>query len=132
MMSYRSVTSPVLPPCPPPLLPLGAVKYRLPQFDIDIVVSVAQPFPKFSATARSYGVFSYVILEVFGAYPARVEPREELDKTNDVVLLRFAGRSGVCGCYRVQERPRIAPESFNICRAVFRWRRTGGGQSCCR
>lgn len=67
-----SVAPPILPPCPPTLLPPGAVKDRLSEFLVDIVVGITQPSAKLAATAGFDRIFADVGLEVLSADPARV------------------------------------------------------------
>lgn len=70
--SPGSIASPILPPSPPPLLPLGTVKCRLPKLDIDFVVRLAEPVAEL-VSASSFNVSLLdVLLEIFGADPTGV------------------------------------------------------------
>ena len=100
-----SVTAPIRWPRPPPLLPPRAVKHRLAQLHVDVVVRAAQPLPKVVAAGHARGVPGNVGLEVVGAHPARVQPREEADEAREVRLLRARRRLRVLRRDAVEERP---------------------------
>lgn len=81
------IAAPVLPPRPPPLLPLGAVKDRLAELDVDIVVRITEPLAELAAAAGLHGILADVRAKVVGTNPARVQLRKELDEADKVILL---------------------------------------------
>ena len=91
-----SVTAPIFRARYPTLLPFTAVKCRLSQLDIDIVVCLAHPVSQFTSTPRLGRALGDVPLEIFRAYPAGVQLREELDERHDVRLLRRCRFIRIC------------------------------------
>ena len=118
------IAAPILPPGPPPLLPLPAIKRRLPKLPVHLVVRLAQPIPKVIPAAGPNLPPLHVLLEVLGAHPARVELGEEAHEALQLRLLLWCRRGRVGGCYRVEEGPCAPAEGLDVWGAVF-WR--GGG-----
>lgn len=120
------IAAPVLPPGPPPLLPLPAIKRRLPQLPVHLVVGLAQPVPKLVPAARPNLPPLHVLLEVLGAHPARVELGEEAHEALELRLLLWGRRGRVSRGYRVEEGPCAPAEGLDVWGAVL-WR----GRGCC-
>ncbi|TGO72279.1 hypothetical protein BELL_0472g00060 [Botrytis elliptica] len=110
-------------PRPPPLFPALAIKLPLPQLPIHIIVGLAHPLSKLSATFRAHLVLGHVGLEIGGAGPAGVELGEEAHEGGDVGAVGGGGAAGVGSGERVQEGPGGAAEGFDVGGAVG-W---GGG-----
>lgn len=87
----------------------------------------AQPLPKLLAAPHARRVPRNVALEVVGAHPARVQPREELHEAHQVRLLRPRGRLGERRRDAVQERPGAAAQGLDVRRALGLLLHGGGG-----
>ena len=94
-----SVTATILPPSPPPLFPLGAIKNRLAKFSIHFVVRFTHPVPKLLSVVRLDGFLLEIGLKVFGAHPARIELRKESKETLNVGLIARCWFCWVLGGY---------------------------------
>lgn len=70
------ITPPILPACPPPLLPLRTVKALLPQLLIHRIVRLAHPRAELIPIANSWRILRHPFLEVFRADPAWVQLAE--------------------------------------------------------
>jgi hypothetical protein len=98
-----SIAPPILPSSPPPLLPKPAIKLLLPQLSIHLIMRLAHPPPKLRPTAQPRLItptrMRHPRLEIIRAHPARVQPREQLEKPLHVPLLLRGCFLGVCRCH---------------------------------
>jgi hypothetical protein len=123
--THLSPTPPVTPPRPPPLLPPLAVKGRLPQLGIHLVVRLAKPPPKVVPRAHPRRVARYPRAKVLGARPARVQPRQRVHQRPRAPLVPQARLGRVLRRHAVQQRPRRPPQLLHVGGAVGRG--DGGG-----
>lgn len=65
-----SITASILPPRPPPLLPLPAIKLLLSQLPINLIMRLTHPFPKLVSTLRPHLILRHPDLEIGRADPA--------------------------------------------------------------
>ena len=67
------ITPPILPPRPPPLLPLRAIKLLLSKLLINIIMRLAHPLSKLLSALRPYFILRHPVLEILGADPTRIQ-----------------------------------------------------------
>lgn len=115
-----SITAPIIPTRPPPLLPARAIKHLLAQLTIHLIMRLAQPRPKVAATAhpRRIAVRRQPGAEVGRTRPARIQPRERMHKRRRIALLSDRRSLGVCCCHAVQQRPGGPAERIDVGWAV--------------
>jgi hypothetical protein len=90
---------------------------------------LTHPRAKLASATNSRRIPAHPRLEIFSAHPARVQLAKCGEEGLCLRLELRRGFYGIAGSYRVQQRPRGAPEGFNVGRAVGgeRLGRSGGG-----
>jgi hypothetical protein len=79
---------------------------------------LAHPRAKLASATNSRRIPAHPRLEIFSAHPARVQLAECGEERLCLGLELRRGFYGIAGSYRVQQRPRGAPEGFDVGRAV--------------
>ena len=92
------ITSPILPPRPPPLLPPPTIKFLLPQLPINLIMRLTHPLAQPLPPLHSWLVSppAHPLLEILRADPAGIDLREQGEERAHVGLLlgRGGGRVG--------------------------------------
>jgi hypothetical protein len=119
----QSITSPILPPRPPPLLPLSTLKHILSQFPINLIMRLTHPPPEHISPlqARLIPLRLHPRLEIVGADPARVKLGEEREELRHLRLVLGRCGRGVGRCQRVEERPGAGAQGVDVGGAVGWW-----------
>ena len=98
----ESITPPILPPSPPPLLPKPTIKLLLPQLPIHLIMRLTHPRPEILPPTQPRLIpprrLRHPRPEVIRAHPARVQAREEREEAAHLGLLLGAGFRWVGGC----------------------------------
>lgn len=99
----NSITPPILPPRPPPLLPKPTIKLRLPQLPINLIMRLTHPPSKLLPPAKLGLVIPtrvrHPALEIIRAYPARIQSGEKFQEPAHILLLLCVCFLWVCCCH---------------------------------
>lgn len=121
--SPSSITPPIFPPSPPPLLPQIAIELLLPQLLIDRIMRLTHPMAKLRATRETRLVaptrLPHPIPEILGADPARVQAGEESQERAHLGLLLGRGGRRVGSGQGVEKCPCRSAEGFHVGRTTF-------------
>jgi hypothetical protein len=79
---------------------------------------LTHPRAKLASATNSRRIPAHPRLEIFSAHPARVQLAKCGEERLCLRLELRRGFYGIAGSYRVQQRPRGAPEGFDVGRAV--------------
>lgn len=96
---YKSITPPILPPSPPPLLPKPTIKFLLPQLPIHLIMRLTHPRPEIRPPPQPRLITStrlrHPVPEIIRTHPAGVQARENLQERPHLALLFLRRLHGV-------------------------------------
>ena len=100
---HRSIAAPVLPACPPPLLPPSTIKALLAQLHINRIMRLAHPPSELVSIAHPRLIaLLHPFSEIIGADPAWVHLAEQADELLRLDLSDQRGLLRIVGCHCVE------------------------------